>query len=79
MTAIVIGAVLVLIAVILAFPQAKIPSKIMPVLSEGIPMLSFCVPDAPPKKRRAHLRRQGLTVTCVPSETTVITPCSFAV
>lgn len=43
MTAIVIGAVLVLIAVILAFPQAKIPSKIMTVLSEGIPMLSFCI------------------------------------
>ena len=43
MTALLIGAGLILIAVILAFPKANIPGKIMTVLSEGIPMLSFVI------------------------------------
>lgn len=43
MTAIVIGMCLVLAAVILAFPKANILGKIMTVLSEGIPMLSFII------------------------------------
>lgn len=43
MTALLIGVILALIAVILAFPKAKIPGKIMTVLSEGVPMLSFII------------------------------------
>lgn len=42
MTGLFIGSGLV-IAIILAFPQAKIPGKIVTVLSEGVPMLSFCI------------------------------------
>ena len=43
MNVLLIGAGLILIAVMLAFPKANIPGKIMTVLSEGVPMLSFCI------------------------------------
>lgn len=43
MTALLIGIGLLMIAVILAFPKANIPGKIMTVLSEGVPMLSFII------------------------------------
>lgn len=42
-TAILIVAGLLLIATILAFPKAGIPGKIMKILSEGVPMVSFMV------------------------------------
>ena len=42
-TALLVVLALVLVAIMLAFPQAKIPSKIMTVLSEGIPMVAFLV------------------------------------
>lgn len=43
MTAFIIVAALLLSATILAFPQARLPGKIMTVLDEGVPMLSFVI------------------------------------
>lgn len=43
MTAFLIVMGLMLIAAAFAFPKAKIPGKIMTTLSEGVPMVAFCV------------------------------------
>ena len=42
-TAVIIVAAIILLAAILAFPEAKLGSKIMTVLSEGMPMVAFLV------------------------------------
>ena len=42
-TAVIIVAVILLLATILAFPQAKIGARLMTVLSEGVPMVAFLV------------------------------------
>ena len=42
-TAVIIVAAILLLAVLLAFPEAKIGSKVMTVLSEGVPMVAFLV------------------------------------
>ena len=42
-TAFLIVLALLLLAVLLAFPEAKLGHKVMTVLSEGVPMVAFCV------------------------------------
>ncbi|MBQ3479371.1 MAG: TRAP transporter small permease subunit [Clostridia bacterium] len=42
-TAVIIVAGIILLAAVLAFPEAKLGSKIMTVLSEGVPMVAFLV------------------------------------
>ena len=42
-TAVIIVAGIILLAAVLAFPEAKLGSKIMVVLSEGVPMVAFLV------------------------------------
>ena len=42
-TAVIIVAAIILLATLLAFPQARLGSKIMTVLSEGVPMVAFLV------------------------------------
>ena len=42
-TAVIIVAAILLLAALLAFPEAKIGSKLMTVLSEGVPMVAFLV------------------------------------
>ena len=42
-TAVIIVAAILLLATILAFPQAKIGARLMTVLSEGVPMVAFLV------------------------------------
>lgn len=43
MTAILVVLGILLVATALAFPEAKIPAKIMTVLGEGVPMVAFLV------------------------------------
>lgn len=42
-TAVIIVAAIILLATLLAFPEAKLADKIMTVLSEGVPMVAFLV------------------------------------
>ena len=42
-TAVIIVAAILLLAALLAFPEAQIGSKLMTVLSEGVPMVAFLV------------------------------------
>ena len=42
-TATLVVGLLLFAAVVLAFPEAKIGTRLMTVLSEGVPMVAFCV------------------------------------
>lgn len=42
-TAVIIVAAIILLATLLAFPEAKLGEKLMTVLSEGVPMVAFLV------------------------------------